>query len=222
MLISFDGLDSSGKATQARLLTEYLTSKKIATAMFRSPDYETVSGKELKLRLQNKLGNWQQTPWSEKMGYFAANRLEHRDEVVAMLSRNALVVYDRYVPSSVAFMNVEAGHNVQDAVEHLEYQINKMPKEDVSIFFDIPPKVAVDLLKGRKDNHGDEDEYTDYLSVQEALHEEYVHMAQENPQHMLRVSCMNSKGTLRSIEEIGMLVRSVLAQKFPDQAQLFV
>src|SRR3990167_1259508 len=126
MLISFDGLDSSGKATQARLLTEHLTSKKIATAMFRSPDYETVSGKELKLRLQNKLGNWQQTPWSEKMGYFAANRLEHRDEVVAMVSRNALVVYGRYGPSRVAVNNGGAGHNREKGGEHLEYQINKM------------------------------------------------------------------------------------------------
>lgn len=231
MLISFDGLDSSGKATQARLLTEHLKTKKTVTAMFRSPDYESSSGKELHLRLQNKLGNWQTTPWKEKMGYFAVNRAEHRSEVIALRNQSAIIVYDRYIPSSVAFMIVEAanGQVVSDAlrndvaqsVEALEYQEHNMPKEDVSIFFDIPPQVAVDLLKGRKKEHGDEDEYTDYLSVQEALHAEYVRMAEDNPQHMIRVECMNPEGKLRSIEEIALMVRKALAQKFPEQAQLF-
>lgn len=232
MLVSFDGLDSSGKATQARLLTEHLKTKHIATAMFQSPDYETSSGKKLKLRLQNKVGDWQRTPWKEKMGYFAANRAEHRKEVLSLLSKSAIVIYDRYVPSSIAFMTVEAANglavsdvlrdDVRQAVEALEYQEHNMPKEDVSIFFDIPPKVAVDLLKGRKKEHGDEEEYTDYLSVQEALHVEYVRIAEENPAHMLRISCMNSTGSLRSIEEIGLLVRQALAQKFSNQAQLFL
>lgn len=230
MLISFDGLDSSGKATQARLLADHLKTKNKQAALFRSPDYETPSGGELKLRLQNKLGNWQQTSWQEKMGYFAANRLEHRSEVTALLSQDAVVVYDRYVPSSTAFMIVEAaaGAHVQDdlrkevqvAVETLEYNTNNMPKEDVSIFFDIPPRIAIDLLKERKENRGDEHEYTDYLSVQEALHEEYTRLAQENPAHMLRISCMHGD-RLRNIEEIGLLVREALAQKFPDLAQLF-
>lgn len=230
MLISFDGLDSSGKATQARLLAEHLTKKRISSALFRSPDYETPSGKELKLRLQNKLGNWQGTSWQEKMGYFAANRLEHRDEVIALLKINSFVVYDRYVPSSVAFMIVEAATGeqvseslrteVQIAVETLEYKTNAMPKEDISIFFDIPPHIAIDLLKGRKNDNNDDDEYTDYLSVQEALHDEYVRMAQENPAHMLRISCLEGE-RLRTIEEIGLLVRQALAQKFPNLAQLF-
>lgn len=224
MLISFDGLDSSGKATQARLLTEHLTKKGIQAKNFCSPDYETASGKELKLRLQNKLGNWQNTPWQEKMGYFAINRREHKEEALSLLAEGGIVIYDRYVPSSIAFMGVEAGsarEQVRQAVEDLEYGQYGMPKEDICIFFDIPPKVAIDLLKGRKDSHGDEDEYTDYLSVQEALHEEYVRIVEENPGHMLRISCMEGD-RLRSIEEISLLVRGALANRFPDQAQLFL
>lgn len=229
MLISFDGLDSSGKATQARLLTEHLTKQGIQSVNFRSPDYEIASGKELKLRLQGKLGDWHSTPWQEKMGYFAANRAEHRHEVKDILSRGGVVVYDRYVPSSVAFMIGEAAQGgspdalrdeVRQAVEKLEYEENDMPKEDVSIFFDIPPKIAIDLLKGRKNDQGDEDEHTDYLHVQEALHAEYVHMAEANPDHILHISCMDGE-RLRGIEEIASLVRAALVQKFPDRAQLF-
>ncbi len=226
MLISFDGLDSSGKATQARLLTEHLTSFGFQAVKFQSPDYETQSGRELKLRFQNKLGNWQETPWQEKMGYFAANRMEHRDEVVRSIDRGDIVIYDRYVPSSIAFITVEAGmgnmhdalrRDVRRAVEALEYEKNTMPKEDVSIFFDIPPTVAIDLLKKRKGDTGDDDEYTDYLSVQEALHQEYVRMVEEQPEHMLRIACMDGD-RLRSIDEVSALVRETLRKKFPQTA----
>jgi thymidylate kinase len=164
------------------------------------------------------------------MGYFAANRKEHRDEVIALLHAGDMVVYDRYVPSSVAFMVVEASYGkeitdtlrseVTAAVETLEYTTNSMPKEDVSVFFDIPPKIAIDLLKGRKKEQGDEGEYTDYLSVQEALHREYVQLAEARSGHVLRISCIDGE-RLRTIEEIGFLVRTALAQKFPDKAQLF-
>src|SRR3990167_8676430 len=108
MLISFDGLDSSGKATQSRLLCEHLQKKEIQVKKFCTPDYDTPSGKELKLRLQNKIGNWQETPWQEKMEFFAANRKEHRQEVVDAIESGTVVVYDRYVPSSMAFISAEA------------------------------------------------------------------------------------------------------------------
>jgi dTMP kinase len=45
MLISFDGLDSSGKATQARLLVDHLKNKGKEAKLLRSPDYETIPEK---------------------------------------------------------------------------------------------------------------------------------------------------------------------------------
>lgn len=223
LLISFDGLDSSGKATQSRRLVEFLEKKGAHVRFFSSPDYTTPSGKELQLRLQNKLGNWHETPWQEKMKYFANNRAEHRDEVVSTLSQGGIVVYDRYVPSSVAFMVEESNitaedrMSVQEAVAALEYGENRMPKEDVSLFFDIPPRVAIELLEGRKHNRGDETEYTDYVHVQEALYAQYLRMVGDR---MIHVQCMNG-GRLRSIEEVSTIVRTMLGQRFPDRASLF-
>lgn len=227
LLISFDGLDSSGKATQSKALTTHLAAQSVVVQCFSSPDYSTVSGKELKLRLQNKLGNWQQTSWQEKMKYFADNRAEHRDEVVDILQQGGIVIYDRYVPSSVAFITQEAEQggehnrtNIQKIVATLEYETNNMPHEDVSLFFDIPPQVAMNLLEGRKHNTGDEAEYTDYIQVQEALHVEYLRMVAENPFHMLHVQCMD-KDRLRTIGEVSEIVRTLLAKHISSHAQLF-
>ncbi len=229
MLISFDGLDSSGKATQSRLLYEHLQNRGIRTEKFCTPDYTTPSGKELKMRLQNKLGNWQQTPWQEKMGFFAANRKEHKEEVQRALQEGAVVIYDRYVPSSIVFMIEEAAseearqtrEEVRRKVMQLEYEENGMPQEDISIFLDIPPYIAIDLLEGRKVHRGDEDEQTDHMHVQEALYAEYIRIAEEYPEKTLHIRCMEGD-RLRGIQEIESLVRQELAARFPEHTNYFL
>ncbi len=226
LLISFDGLDSSGKATQSRLLYEHLVSQDAVARYCTSPDYTTASGKELKLRLQSKLGDWNTTPWQEKMKYFADNRAEHCAEVEETLSQGGIVVYDRYVPSSMAFMVEESQSigeertRVQQAVATYEYETNTMPREDVSLFFDIPPRISIELLEGRKHDTGDAAEYTDYIHVQEALHAEYLRMVEESQGRMLHIQCMH-QGKLLSIADVSQIVRTQLAQRFPDRASLF-
>lgn len=224
LLISFDGLDSSGKATQTARLIERLRYNSWTVRQFQSPDYMTKSGQELKLRLQNKIGNWQETPWEEKMAFFAFNRMEHREEVVAALTAGEVVLYDRYVPSSMAFMAVEAltaqtstlwRDDVYRAVQHLEYSQNRMPREDVSIFLDVPPGVAVRLLEHRKEKTQDEDEYTDHIHVQERLYNEYDSMTASDPKRYARIRCV--AGTeLLSAETVSELVWEDLVHRFPQ------
>ncbi|HSX24595.1 MAG TPA: hypothetical protein VLG69_01370 [Candidatus Andersenbacteria bacterium] len=226
ILISFDGLDSSGKATQAGVLFSHLEHRGALVKKFESPDYTTPSGKELKLRLQGKLGNWAATSWEEKMKYFAQNRAEHKEEVESILHQNGIVIYDRYVPSSIAFM-VEEAHavgedrkKIHQAVQELEYTTNNMPHEHASLFFDIPPTIAIELLEGRKAGEGDDDEFTDHIAVQEALHAEYIRMCEEYPDTMMRIGCMNGD-KLRTIDDISHEVRTRLAQTFPEHVSYF-
>lgn len=223
LLISFDGLDCSGKATQTRILSDRLRHVGWTVHKLQTPDYETESGKELKLRLQNKIGNWQETPWEEKLGYFAKNRAENREEVVEALKRGEIVVYDRYVPSSLTFMVVEAlephevalrREEVYQAVRKAEYEDNGMPKEDVSIFLDVPPQVSLNLLEDRKARRSDEDEYTDHLFVQERLYNEYDWLTKQDPTHYIRTKCVMD-GQMVAIEEVSELVWAALLQRFP-------
>lgn len=215
ILISFDGLDSSGKATQVRRLCDRLTAFKRKFLKIETPDYTTPSGKELKRRLQGKLGDWQNTSWKEKLGYFASNRAEHRAEVVAALQAGNIVVYDRYVPSSLVFMAVEAGDSepaeaVHAEVERVEYGTNGMPHEDISLFLDVPPEVANRLLSGRKQTLQDEDEYTDALDVQARMYAAYATLAASG--RITRIDCMDGDRLLTP-DEIGELVWQAIMPK---------
>lgn len=200
LLISFDGVDSSGKETQAGLLQERLEKEGYIVHKFETPDYSTPSGQELKLRLQGKLGNWEEISWQEKLGYFANNRMEHKQEVLEALEKGEVVIYDRYVPSSITFMSMEAGEYVRAEVERVEYEQNSMPKENLSVFLDMPPQVADRLLKIRKDEKAEEDEYTDNLEVQQTLYDHYQKLLVEKD-NIVKIACVRDDN-LMSIEDI--------------------
>lgn len=223
LLISFDGLDSSGKATQVARFIQRLEEQGVTVSQFETPDYTTPSGQELRARLQNKLGVWAETPWQDKMSYFAANRAEHKTEVLKALERGEVVVYDRYVPSSLTFITIEAlsphdigrrRDDIYKVVREEEYTKHGMPPEDISIFLDVPPNVALDLLESRRWQLPEDDEYTDHLQVQERLYAEYVYLTQRDPKRYVRIECVRD-GRLLSIDEVANLVWQAILQRFP-------
>jgi len=226
LLISFDGTDSSGKATQARLLAGRLQARSHRVHQFATPDYQTKSGQVLAERLQNKAGNWSQTPWPEKLKLFSTNRAEHKTEVISALARGDLIVYDRYVPSSLGFITIEALHensllkraDIHDAIRKVEYEENDMPPEDVSIFLDVPPQISATLLERRKEKLSDTDEYTDHIQVQERLYNEYNLLCHDNPTHYLRIKCVVGDRLLDAAD-IAELVWTGLLAKFPQLAK---
>ncbi len=224
LLIAFDGIDSSGKETQSRLLVERLRYQGHKVHQFTTPDYSTATGQEIKQRLQNKLGCWEDTPWHEKMDLFARNRAEHRDEVVSALMANEIVIYDRYVPSSLAFFTIDAllpqevdlkRSEIQNQISQTEYQQYDMPSENISIFLDLSPREADQLLHVRKSTNQDADEVTDQLNIQERLYNEYDVLCTQNPTKFLRVKCV-SGNQLLSIEAISELIWAGLLARFPQ------
>ncbi len=222
LLISIDGIDSSDKETQVNRLADRLRYQGFKVHTFTTPDYNTKSGQKLKKRLQNKIGNWKKTPWQKKLDYFADNRAEHKQEVITALSKGEIVIYDRYIPSSLAFMATEAKAedptNTRDAVHQIvreqEYRKNQMPQEDTSIFLDLDPKIAVALLEKRKEKTEDEDEYTDHIKIQQRLYNEYDLLYSDQPEHYIQIKCTDGKKLL-GITDITELVWTALREKFP-------
>lgn len=220
LLISFDGIDSSGKATQTHRLAQRLSTAGQDVRQLQSPDYATETGRQLKRLLQSSSPAMS---WMQKMQLFAANRAEHRATVLAVLRQDGIVVFDRYVASSVAFITVEATRpqdvesqreQVQAQVARLEYEVNGMPREDVSIFLDVPPHLAAALLAERKIKRADGDQYTDHRVVQERLYNEYDILCRTFPERFLRIPCISGPQLL-SADEVGELVWAALRERLP-------
>jgi dTMP kinase len=113
VFVSFEGVDGSGKTTQARLLEEHLSGLGRDVVATREPG-GTDLGEELRRLVLN---GPQMAPWAEA-ALFAAARAEHAAEVIRpALARGADVVCDRFVDSSLAYQGIARGLGLQLVLE---------------------------------------------------------------------------------------------------------
>jgi dTMP kinase len=112
VFVSIEGVDGSGKSTQARLLQEYLRGLGREVVATREP-----GGTELGERVRELvLDGPAMAPWAEA-ALFAASRAEHAAEVIRpALARGADVVCDRFVDSSLAYQGIARGLGLDEVL----------------------------------------------------------------------------------------------------------
>ncbi len=113
MFVTFEGLDGSGKSTQAERLRVRLEADGEDVVSTREP-----GGTELGEQVRDLvLHGGHVTPWAEALLYAAA-RAQHVEEVIGpALARGASVICDRYVDSSVAYQGVARGLGLERVLD---------------------------------------------------------------------------------------------------------
>jgi dTMP kinase len=113
VFITFEGLDGSGKSTQATLLAEALAADGRDVVATREP-----GGTEVGERIRELLlADARIAPWAEA-ALFAAARAQLVEEVIApALGRGADVVCDRYLDSSLAYQGIARGLGLERVLE---------------------------------------------------------------------------------------------------------
>ena len=99
MLIAFEGLDQSGKQTQAELLREWLKQEGRKARLLSFPDYGTSIGEEIVRALQ---GERDYGPDVMQLLY-VANRYERKPDLQRWIEGGLILVCDRYTASSIAY-----------------------------------------------------------------------------------------------------------------------
>jgi dTMP kinase len=134
VLIAFEGLDQSGKHTQARRLGANLESAGRRVQLLEFPDYTTAIAGEIERALD---GERDYAPAVLQL-LFIANRYEYRPRIQRWLESGVVVLCDRYLASSVAYGEAQGLDpawlgNVQQF----------LPQPDLTILLDIDPTTAV-------------------------------------------------------------------------------
>ena len=134
MLIAFEGLDQSGKETQAVRLRDHLKEGGRKSRIVAFPDYGTSIGEEIARALQGE----REYGADVMQLLFIANRYERRADLERWLSGSLVLLSDRYVSSSIAYGEAQG----LDA-DWLGAAQAFLPKPDVTIFIDIAPETAL-------------------------------------------------------------------------------
>jgi len=144
LLIAFEGLDQSGKQTQAELLRDRLTDAGRRVTLLSFPDYQTAIGSEIGRALR---GERDYTPDVMQLLY-VANRYECKGDITRAKEAGTILVCDRYLASSVAYGEAQG----LDRGWLLEIQ-KYLPRPDLTILLDIPPEVSARRKTADRDKY---------------------------------------------------------------------
>ena len=191
MFITFEGIDRSGKTTQAGLLAEALGDEAV---LVREPGGTPAAERIRELVKEDEL-----SPISETL-LFSAARADLIERVIRpALDAGKTVIGDRYVDSTVAYQGGARGLGI-DRVEELNRWLTGDLWPEVTFLLDVDPAMA-SARSGELDRFEREGE-----SLQRAVAAAYEELAQRHPERYVRLD-----GT-RSVEEVH---RDVLARVRP-------
>jgi dTMP kinase len=216
MLVAIEGIDGSGKGTQAGLLCQRLRAEGISAELLSFPRYQaTRFGKAIGEFLNGRFGPLDRVHPMLASLLYAGDRLESREVLLSAMKSADVVVLDRYVASNIAHQGAKLSGaeraELKEWVETIEFQIHQLPRPDLVILLDLPAATAQKLI-AKKSPRAYTDKSADlqeadggYLA---AVREMYRELAVEQP-HWKTVPCLN-QDTLRSIEDISDEIFSIV------------
>ena len=162
-LIAFEGLDQSGKQTQAEMLRDHLKGQGRKARLVSFPDYGTSIGEEIARALSNE----RDYDADVMQLLYVANRYEKKPELQRWIDGGLILVADRYTASSVAY-----GEAFGLDPEWLTDLQRFLPPATLTILLDIAPETAVT----RKSV--DRDRYERDLALQSRVRQSYHRQAE--------------------------------------------
>ena len=162
LLVAFEGLDQSGKQTQAELLRERLISNSRTVQLLSFPDYQTMIGAEISRALR---GEREYTADVMQLLY-VANRYEWKSEITRATAAGVVVVCDLYLASSIAYGEAQ-GLDPEWLSDIQKY----LPEPDITFLLDIPPEISA------KRKIADRDRYERDLSLLSRVRDSYQRQA---------------------------------------------
>jgi dTMP kinase len=144
LLIAFEGLDQSGKQTQAERVRDRVVALGRECRLLSFPDYDTAIGAEISRALH---GEREYAPDVMQLLYIA-NRYEKRDEMKSALDAGTIIVCDRYLASSIAYGEA---HGLDPG--WLRDMQQFLPPPELTILLDIAPETAVKRKATNRDRY---------------------------------------------------------------------
>ncbi len=173
--ITFEGIDGSGKSTQARRLAETLAARGETVVLTREPGGAPGAEDIRRLLVEGDPERW--SPETEILLFTAARRDHLENTIEPALGRGATVICDRFADSTRVYQGAARG-DLRDLVDRLhEMVIGREP--DLTIIIDTDPDLALERGLARQSG---EDRFEDMgAGFQHRLRAGFLALADEAP-----------------------------------------
>ncbi|OGK10397.1 hypothetical protein A2767_02540 [Candidatus Roizmanbacteria bacterium RIFCSPHIGHO2_01_FULL_35_10] len=219
-LIVIDGGDGSGKTIQAKLLLGNFKTNNLPVKYFDFPQYESFYGKTVAKFLRGEFGNIDQvSPYLASLAY-ALDRSTVKKEMKDFLTKGGYIIANRYATSNMVYQAAKFENDKEREefirwVYQLEYEVQRIPKENIVIYLQVPWQTGIKLTKNKlvrkyllgnkKDIHEENDIY------RQKVEKMYLSLAKRY-KHWVKIDCEADKKLL-SPEKIHKKVLTILKEK---------
>ena len=171
--ISFEGIDGSGKSTQARLLAETLRAQGTDVVLTREPGGSPGAEDIRRLVLEGDPDRW--SAETEILLFTAARRDHLERTILPALAAGKVVICDRFADSTRMYQGLSRG-DLRAQVDALHtLMIGREP--DLTLLIDMDPVKGLARAKGR---NGTEERFEDFgLDLQERMRAGFLGLAKE-------------------------------------------
>ena len=171
--ISFEGIDGSGKSTQARLLADHLRDQGHDVILTREPGGSAGAEEIRALVLQGDPDRWSA---ETELLLFTAARRDHMERLILpALTEGKIVICDRFADSTRMYQGLSRG-DLRASVDALHtLMIGREP--DLTLLIDMDPVQGLARAKGRQ---GSEERFEDFgTDLQVAMRAGFLALAKE-------------------------------------------
>ena len=219
-LIVIEGSDGSGKATQTKLLFEYLKEQGRNVRMVSYPDYDSPSSSLVKMYLGSEFGH---DPYSVNAyvtsAFFAVDRFASylkNWKSFYESSKDAIVICDRYVTSNMLHQTSKL-ESLAEKERFLEWEYDfefvkgGLPVPDLVFFLDVPPDTAFRLMRDRENKITHKSEKDIHESNKDFLVKSYENSILVGKKYGWRnIRCCDDEGNMESMEVIHGRIREAI------------
>lgn len=202
IFISLEGIEGTGKSTQAKLLSKHLSKKGYKTVLTQEPGGTLISSQIRKVLLSTK--HHKMDYMTELLLYNAA-RVQHiKEKILPALKEGKVVITDRFSDSTVAYQGFGRGISLK-LIDSLDKAATGRMRPDLTILLELDVKTG--LMRNRHINKIDRLELED-VKFHEKVRKGFLELASKKPRRIKIVNA--SKGLDEVHREIVRIVDKVL------------
>ncbi len=200
--ITFEGIDGCGKSTQARLLNEFLSSKKIRSTVVREPGGTPISEKIRDILLSKT--NTSMSSRTEALLMTASRAQLTKEVIIPKLGSRQWIISDRFSDSTLAYQG--GGRNMDiNWLKTLNLFATFEIMQDLTFFLDVPAELIPQRKTGYLDRFEEEG-----LAFLNEVRNAYITLAENEKERIILIDGTKEinwihTSIINSIEEKGFL-----------------
>ena len=221
MLIVLEGLDGAGKSTQVALLRQLFAERGVESRYVHFPRFDApVYGELIARFLRGEFGGVEAVDPYLVALLFAGDRAEAAPQIREWLAAGDAVIFDRYVYSNIAYQCAklpegEPRRRLARWILSLEFEHNRLPRPDLSLFLDVPFAFTEERLRSAREGddraylHGAAVIHESSLALQRTVRDVYLEAAAGDATLRI-VDCGDGEGRMASPETIARRIRALV------------